>query len=285
MSYLLFDLLAVALPALLLLRSHHGSVRGAARRALLGPVLLLAAVAVVWTGPWDDHLVRTSVWTYDATGVLGRIGAVPVEEYAFVCLQVLLVGAWALRTGALIPTSSSVLTTVLTPPRTRHGHPAVRHRGALGWAVVALVGAALVLAGGHLRYLGLLLVWAAPPLALQHLVAGDVLAARRAPRLRTALPVTAWLCVADRLALAHGTWTITPGSATGLSVAGLPVEELLFFALTCLLVTDGLLLAADPAVRHRVAMLVRRVAPRRPAAPARALPAGRLAATAAARPR
>lgn len=235
MSYLSFDVLAVALPAALLL------FRATGVRLLLGPVAALGPLALLWTAPWDDHLVRTGVWAYDPAAVLGRVGAVPVEEYAFVLLEVLLVGAFALRTGTLSP-----------PPTGTPSTAGARHQGARVWVGVAGAGGLLLLAGGHLRYLGLLLVWAAAPLALQHLVAGDVLQARWSARLRTAGPVALWLCVADRLAIAHGTWTISPASSTGVSVLGLPVEEALFFALTCLLVTDGLLLLADPAVRRRV---------------------------------
>lgn len=234
MNYALFDLLAVALPAALLLRGV------ARRRVLLAPAVALSTLALVWTAPWDDHLVRTGVWSYDPAQVIGRIGAIPLEEYAFVVLEVLLVGAWALRTGALPVLSVAPMDT------------ARRRRGALAWTVVAATGLLLLLLGGQLRYLGLLLVWVAPPLALQQLVAGDVLGARRRERLRTVVPVALWLCVADRLALATGIWTIAPGSSTGLTLLGLPIEEALFFALTCLLVTDGLLLAADPVVLRRV---------------------------------
>lgn len=244
MDYLVFDLLAVALPAALLLLGCRG-------RALpLAQVGALSTTALLWTAPWDDYLVRSHVWTYDAGRVLGRVGAVPVEEFAFVVLEVLLVAAWAVRTGGLpapaLPSDSA-----------NSDEPHTRHRGALGWAAAALVGAGLVVLGGHLRYLGLLLLWAAPPLALQHAVAGDVLARRWAARLRTAGPVALWLCVADRAALGSGIWAISPVSSTGWAVLGLPVEEALFFALTCLLVTDGLLLAADPAVRGRAAALLR----------------------------
>jgi len=144
-------------------------------------------------------------------------------------LEVLLVGAFALRTGTLSP-----------PPTGTPSTAGARHQGARVWIGVAGAGGLLLLA------------WAAAPLALQHLVAGDVLRARWSARLRTTGPVALWLCVADRLAIDDGTWTISPASSTGVSVLGLPVEEALFFALTCLLVTDGLLLAADPAVRRRV---------------------------------
>ena len=239
MSYLAFDLLFVALPAVLLLW-------GAPWRPLVGPFAVLATVALLWTAPWDEHLVRTGVWDYAPDAVLARVGAVPAEEYGFVVLEVLLVGAWAVRTGALPPA-------VLLPA----ADDGARRRGALAWGLVTVVGVALASAGGHLRYLGLLLLWVGPPMALQRAVAGDVLRARRAVRARVALPVALWLCAADRLALADGIWAISPASSTGVLLLGLPLEEALFFVLTCVLVTDGLLLAADPAVRERAAGLLR----------------------------
>jgi hypothetical protein len=72
-----------------------------------------------------------------------------------------------------------------------------------------------------------------------------------------------WLCIADRLALADGVWSISPASSTGLSVLGLPVEEGLFFGLVGLLVTEGLLLATDPRALARArALLPRALRPR-----------------------
>ena len=239
MTYLVFDLLFVALPAALLLV-------GTPYRLLLGPVGVLAPVAVLWTAPWDEHLVRTGVWDYAPDAVLARVGSVPAEEYAFVVLEVLLVGAWAVRTGVL----------PLTPVPLPLARSAARRRGALGWLVVTAAGVVLQAGGGQLRYLGLLLLWIGPPLALQRAVAGDVLRARRAARCLVALPCALWLCAADRLALADGIWAISPASSTGVLLLGIPVEEALFFLLTCVLVTDGLLLAADPAVRSRAAALV-----------------------------
>ena len=64
MTYLLFDLVAVALPAALLL---YGAQQ---RKILVKPVGALALVALLWTAPWDEYLSRTSVWTYDPAGVV-----------------------------------------------------------------------------------------------------------------------------------------------------------------------------------------------------------------------
>ena len=243
MSYLAFDLLLVALPAVLLLL-------GRSWQPLLGPVAVLAPVALLWTAPWDEHLVRNGVWTYAPDAVVARIGSVPAEEYGFVVLEVLLVAAWAVRTGALPPAP-------VVPDRLP---PGARSRGGAGWLAVTVVGVALALAGGHLRYLGLLLLWVGPPMAVQRAVAGDLLRARRRTRAAVALPVTAWLCTADRLALADGIWAIAPASSTGVLLLGLPLEEALFFLLTCVLVTDGLLLAADPRARARALRLAQAAA-------------------------
>ncbi|MBC7679870.1 MAG: lycopene cyclase domain-containing protein, partial [Pseudorhodobacter sp.] len=187
MSYLLFDLLFLGLPvALILRRAGRPPVR------LLRASAALAVVALLWTVPWDEHLVRTGVWTYGGDRVLARIGSLPAEEYAFVALEVLLVASW----GHLLRRFDRPL----PPPASG----SARLRGALLWGAVLAGGLSLLAVGGQARYLGLLLVWIAPPLLLQRAVAGDLLRSRLADRLLLALPVALWLCVADRLALADG---------------------------------------------------------------------------------
>ncbi len=244
MDYWLFDVLALGLPIALLLRGRT------VPRSLLIATAALAAVALTWTAPWDEHLVRSGVWSYGPDRVLATAGSVPVEEYVFVVLLVALVAAWGLRTGVL-------------PAREVEAHGSRRH-GALAWATVALLGLGAVLLGGQLRYLGLLLIWVAPPLALQRAVAGDLLRPRLAHRARLVLPVALWLCTADRLALGDGIWSIAPASSTGVLLLGLPLEEALFFLLTTLLVADGLVLATDRTALTRVRVSARTARPRGP---------------------
>ncbi|MCY7365943.1 MAG: lycopene cyclase domain-containing protein [Frankiaceae bacterium] len=269
MSYLLFDVLFLGLPvALMLLWAGRLPAR------LTGATAALAVVALVWTAPWDEHLVRSGVWSYGGDRVLARLGSVPAEEYLFVVLEVLLIASWGHLLHRLHPRTTPSSPTVLLAAS------ATRRRGAAALIAVLALGAALLVAGGPYRYLGLLLVWVAPPMLLQRAVAGDLLRARLADRALIALPVALWLCAADRLALADGIWSIAPASSTGVLLLGLPIEEGLFFVLTCVLVTDGLVLATDERAVARAGALLRRrptagTATSRPSAP-RSAPAASL---------
>lgn len=243
LDYAAFDAVALGLPLLLL------ATRPTARTALrdvAGPALAVAAAALAWTVPWDRHLVLHGVWSYAPGRVTATVGRLPVAELAFVVLEVLLVAAWGAGRRLLDP----------LPPAVPVDPAGRRLRPALLWAGAGVVGALLALAGGPVTYLGLLLAWIAPPLALQSAVAGDLLAGRRRERLLLAAPVALYLCVADRLALADGIWSISAATRTGFAVLGLPLEEGLFFALTGMLVADALLLARDPAALGRARRLL-----------------------------
>jgi lycopene cyclase domain-containing protein len=101
-------------------------------------------------------------------------------------------------------------------------------------------------------YLGSMLVWFGPLLAVQCAVGADLLRTRRAVRLGTLLPVVGYLWVADRIAIAAGIWHISPEYTVGITILGLPVEEAVFFAVTSLLVVNGLVLATHPATPARL---------------------------------
>ena len=61
-----------------------------------------AALAVLYTAPWDNYLVATQVWWYDPALVSGLvIGYVPLEEYLFFIAQTVLVGLWTLLAARL----------------------------------------------------------------------------------------------------------------------------------------------------------------------------------------
>ena len=229
MTYVVFHALLIVPPLVGL--AVYGRGRGARRdpRALryLGAI---AVIAFVYTTPWDNYLVWRGVWGYGEERVLGTIGYVPVEEYLFFVLQPLLTGLWLY----LLPEQ----------PTTSTGTSS-RWMGAAVYTTFALCGVALLFRPGG-EYLGLILAWAAPVLALQWAYAGHVIWAHRRRWLVGFAVPTVYLWGADAIAIGSGVWTIAERFTLGAALGPLPFEEAVFFLVTNLLVVQGLLLFLHP---------------------------------------
>lgn len=231
MSYLQFHAVFVIPPILALLLANRGfpAVPPGRRVALVG-LALMALVALLYTTPWDSYLIARGVWGYGEGRVVGTLWRVPVEEYLFFVLQTLLAGLWLYR--LLLHDRAGLVA---------KGHRAARYIGAAVWIFAGIVGVLLIRGEAGL-YLGLVLVWASPVLALQWAYGGRLLwHARRVLLLGVAVP-TAYLWIADRLAIGADIWSISERYTVGFAPLGLPVEEMVFFAITTLMVVQGLLL-------------------------------------------
>jgi lycopene beta-cyclase len=232
-SYLQFHLVFILPPLLLLAVTVRGPLRASGKR--LTPLALIAVIAFVYTTPWDNYLVWRGVWGYGTDRVIGTIGYVPVEEYAFFLLQPLLTGLW---TYHLLPRAGEL----------RPADPRVRWLGGALYAALAVVGLLLLGTTSGL-YAGLILAWAAPVLAGQWLFAGEMIWRRRPVLLLGVAVPTLYLWVADATAIRLGIWEIADEYTIGLQFAGLPFEEALFFLVTNILVVQGLLLFLYPPVQ------------------------------------
>jgi lycopene cyclase domain-containing protein len=97
MTYGQFLAVMLVPPALVLLAL--GTIGRRFNRRLGWALLVTSILAVLYTAPWDNFLIAQSVWSYPPGRVLGpTLGLVPLEEYTFFVLQVILVG---LVTGIL----------------------------------------------------------------------------------------------------------------------------------------------------------------------------------------
>ncbi len=206
---------------------------------------LIAAIAFAYTIPWDNYLVWKQVWGYGAERVLATVGYVPVEEYLFFLLQSVLTGLWLYFLIGKAP---------LTSPR--EAHVQARINGSYLYLALAIAGV-LCLAAEQTLYLGLILVWAGPMLLVQWLYGGHHLWHRRRLWFAAVMVPTAYLWVADRIAIGLDIWYISPRYSTGLMLFGLPVEEAVFFLVTNLLVVQGLILALPVLHEGRVRSLIR----------------------------
>ncbi len=223
-------------------------------RELAAGIAVLALIAVVYTTPWDNYLVASGTWTYPEERTWGiRLGWVPLEEYAFFVLQSVMTGLWV---GLLLRSRA--------PGGAAGNGRAARAAGGGALLGGAAAGAAMVAGPESLRYLGLILAWALPPLALQAGFGADILLRRW----RTVLPgfavPTVYLAAADTIAIGAGTWHITERTSTGVFLpGGLPIEEFVFFLVTNLLLTFGLTLFLVPEGRERARAVFGMVRPAR----------------------
>ena len=218
-------------------------------------IFLHVVIAVLYTTIWDNYLVATQVWWYDPALVTGvTIAYVPIEEYTFFILQPILAGLWLL-----------LLLQRMHLPAAQTQEPGLAgvstSRGVwlrFGVVVIATtiwLGSIMLLASGWQPgiYMGLELVWAIPPIALQLAFGADILWRYRRLVTLTIIPLTLYLSTADAIAINSGIWTINPQKSIDFLLGGiLPIEEFLFFLLTNTLVTFGIILVLAQASHERI---------------------------------
>ncbi len=230
-------------------------VRGVSRRLLLAG---LVVVAMLYTIPWDNHLIAQGVWSYDPSRVSGiTLGQIPLEEILFFPLQTLLVGLWVFwLTPRIMPGRRDTRDVARARAHLApiSGAPITRWVAVVAVGVLWLTSLVILLRGWRAgTYLGWELAWALPPLALQLGLGADLLWRRRWLLLAALLPAVGYLAAADAVAIHAGIWTIALRQSLGALVGGvLPLEELIFFLLTTALIVAGLVLGEDLELRKRL---------------------------------
>ena len=201
-------------------------------------------LAVAYTTPWDNYLVANRVWWYDENLVTGiTLGWVPIEEYTFFVLQTLLTGLWVV----------GLLRKPLQTEADIEDRPRLRRLSLAVLGVVWLVSTAVLLSGWPPgRYMSLILSWALLPVIVQAAYGADILRAHARRVLWGIAAPTIYLWVVDFIAIRSGTWTIDPAQTTGLKLGVLPIEEMLFFLMTNILISFGVTLLLSPASQTRL---------------------------------
>lgn len=223
-QYLVFDALFFLPPIVMIILVYRPISRDQ-----LGVVGLFVVLTVVYATPWDTYLVSRGVWAYGSGVVFGRIGYVPLGEYAVFVFQPLLLGVWYYR---IDPDIGADVQSAPFPSR-----PV----GAGVWFALALVGGALLTSGSG-YYLGALLIWVAPVLGLEWAFGGPVLWRYRCVQLPVLAVPTIYLWAVDAIAISIGVWSVSETTTIGFAVGGIPIEELVFFLLTNLLLVHGFVL-------------------------------------------
>ncbi|KKF39791.1 lycopene cyclase [Halorubrum saccharovorum] len=229
LTYLQFHLVfsLPVLAALWYVAPRYDAVRR--RRATAG-IAILVAIAYAYTTPWISYMIRQGAWSYADGAVLVRALSIPLGEYLFFTVQTV-VTAFALHLIGFDPTF-----------RDGDFDRGPRIAGVVVGVAMVPVGLWLLFRDPSFLYLGGLIAWVGPVLALQWAVGGGYLV--RTPRMwltATLLPA-AYFWIADRIAIGMGTWQLSAELTTGVAVLGLPIEEMLFFLSAGVMTVNGLVL-------------------------------------------
>ena len=213
-------------------------------RAVWAAVAVHVVLAVLYTTPWDNYLVATGVWYYNPALVSGLVfGYVPVEEYTFFVLETILTGLWwwflarrlsLAETGFepnknLVYLSTCVLVSL--------------------WLFFAYL---LFFGDQKWTYLSITFFWALPAILPQLAFGAAILWHYRKLVLLSILVPATYLSLIDIVALKETTWSISPAQTTGVLFFGiLPLEEVVFFFITNILLSFGITLLVANVSQER----------------------------------
>ena len=215
-------------------------------RAVWIGIAVHVLLAVAYTTPWDNYLVATGVWSYNPELVTGLlIGYVPIEEYTFFVLETILSGLWWWSVARR-----------LSPPATEFKPN--RFAVYLSSSILTflwLVFTYLFFFGeARWTYFSITLFWALPPILIQLIFGADILWHYRKLIFWALVIPGLYLSLMDIVALRETTWAISPGQTTGILFFGiLPLEEVVFFFITNILITFGMTLLLANASQERLA--------------------------------
>lgn len=201
--------------------------------------LIIAAhvlIALIYTTPWDNYLVATGVWYYNPELVTGiTIGYVPIEEYTFFIVETIMVGLWWWFLAKRLR---------LPAPQTFQRNPKLVISATflliLAWLFFSTQ---FFFAGEEWNYLGIIFFWALPPIIPQFLFGADILWHYRKLVFWAIFVPGLYLSLMDIVALNATTWQISKDQTLGINFFGiLPIEEVAFFFITCVLIGFGMTL-------------------------------------------
>ncbi|NQZ02435.1 MAG: lycopene cyclase domain-containing protein [Bdellovibrionales bacterium] len=228
MTYLQFLIVFLGVP-LAILGAYFRLADLPNKRAFFFGILALVFLAVSYTTPWDNYLVMTKVWWYGEDRVIGTIGYVPIEEYCFFILQTLATGMFCFAIQRFLPLQEQTEKTAIKSGVT------LAYTGLFAFGAYGLFHESLT-------YMGLILAWAMPVLLLQWVIGGGYLLKNHKAWLATAFLPSIYLWFADAYAIHVNIWEISASKTIGVKFGSLPFEEALFFLVTNMMVSQGLIL-------------------------------------------
>ncbi len=201
----------------------------------------MSVLAFIYTTPWDSFLIHQGVWWYAKDHVLGTVFKIPYEEYMFFFLQ-----TWI---------ASGIFLFISKPSSWTKKGLNWRQKGRWLTFYFLIVESIFVygLFYDSAYYLSLIMAWCFPVVFIQIYFGLELLLRRFLMVYGTVFLVSCYLWFCDWYAISKNIWMISPDLTTGFNVMGLPVEEMIFFFMTNIMVCQGVSLFLDPDLKDKLA--------------------------------
>jgi lycopene cyclase domain-containing protein len=214
-------------------------------RAVWGAIGIHVLLAVIYTTPWDNYLVATGVWYYNPKLVTGLvIGYVPIEEYTFFVVETILSGLWWwFLARRLAPPRFDFAIAPLSAEEFKPNKTLVYVSTCLLIFVWIVFTYLFFFGNTKWTYLSITIFWALPAILPQLLFGADILWHYRKLVIWAILLPGTYLSLMDIVALRDTTWSISSAQTSGILFFGiLPLEEVVFFFITNILIVFGMTL-------------------------------------------
>jgi putative membrane protein len=189
-------------------------------------LLIVSVIAFAATAVWDNYAVYSGIWHFPEDKTLGiKLFYVPVEEYMFFFLQTFttgLVQLFFIKKNIDINIKKS--TFLLIP------------------ALFFETNEILKLPFGNLNYLFHLFSWGGFFILIQIIAGRKKILKNISLIIIPSAIMTVYFSIADSISIGQGIWDFDPLQTTGIRIINIPLEEILFFLVTNILITEAMIL-------------------------------------------
>ena len=235
MTYIDFLLVFTVLPISILLIL----LRRFLNKQYILTLLLVSVIAFVATSAWDNYAVYSGIWMFPREKTLGiYLYYVPIEEYLFFFLQTYLTGLVQLFYLSKFyniedkhPAKNSVSIKIFS-----------LSVYALIFYLYANDTEPLKLPFGEWNYLFHLFSWAGTFILIQFVFGRRKIIHNIKLIIVPTIIMTIYFSLADSISIGNGIWYFDPVQTIGAKIGNVPVEEILFFLMTNILITEAMVL-------------------------------------------
>lgn len=205
--------------------------------------MLVSVIAFIATSAWDNYAVYSGIWFFPAEKTLGKyLYYVPLEEYAFFFLQTFTTGlVQILYLEKIYKYKKNETQEIAAKTLYSFIFPLIFCGEIINFYQLKTE-EVIKLPFGEWNYLFHLFSWAGTFILIQFIFGRKKLKGKLKLIVVPALIMTVYFSLADAVSIGNGIWNFDPLQTTGAKIGNVPLEEILFFLLTNLLITEAVVL-------------------------------------------